>query len=176
MIPLRKLAFLGAAAGLSLLAACKQGDAPAADQSAAAVLAPDAPQGLAGSHARLVLPVIAGRPGAAYFSLANNTNETVTLAGVHIAGAGKAEMHRTRGGSMEPVETVDIAPGATVDFAPGGYHVMVFDLSKATTAGATGELTVTLSNGDKLSMPLAVETMAGDAGMGAHDMAGMHDH
>ena len=83
------------------------------------------------------------------------------LAAVFVEGAGKAEMHETKGGKMEPLNWAEIAPGATVTFERGGKHVMLFDLADTVKAGGTAEMTLTFSGGDKLSTPLRVETAGG---------------
>lgn len=177
MKQLRKLALFSAIAPIVALAACGQQEAPAPTESpveAATSAAPDAKPGISASEGRIVLPVVAGSPAAVFFTVRNDGPATATLAGVHVADAGTAEMHKTEGGSMGPVKTVDIAPGASLSFAPGSYHVMAFELADTLKPGGTTELTLTFSDGDKLSMPLKVEKM-GDA-MGAeddHGMAGM---
>lgn len=179
MKPFRKLAFLCGTAPLAALAACHQSQTPASQESASEtateIAGPSAKPGITGSDGRLILPVVPGRPAAVYFSVRNNGSALATIAGVHIQGAGKAEMHKTEGGSMNAVDSVDIVPGATIAFAPGGYHVMVFDPAPTLKTGGTTELTLTFADGDKLSIPLRIEAMGagmGDAGMG--DMAGMH--
>lgn len=163
----RPAAFLLSGALLLGVAACQQADDPgaAAENSGAATSpdGPDAKPGIFAQHGRLVLPVVPGRPAAVYFTVRNTTGQPTELVGVHVSGAGEAQMHRTQGGTMEAVKTVALAPGATVAFAPGGYHVMAFDLSPDTKPGARAELTLTFAGGDKLSTPLAVEVM-GDAG------------
>lgn len=168
MTQLRKLALVCLAAPLAMVAACQQSQDSAPAESAADVTAseasgPDAKPGIAASEGRLVLPVIAGSPAAIYFTLRNDGAAVATLAGVHLAGAGKAEMHKTEGGTMSPVESIDIVPGASLAFAPGGYHAMAFELGDTLKAGGTAELTLTFSDGDKLSMPIKVETMGGMA-------------
>jgi copper(I)-binding protein len=173
------LALLVCAALIGGLGACgKEPDSPTASNEAT-LSGPDAKPGLVASDGKLVLPVVAGRPGAVYFTVRNDGGEPVTLAGVHVAGAGKAQMHQTNGGTMAAVDSLPIDPGASVVFSPGGLHVMAFDLSDKLKAGGTAELTLTFSDGDKLSMPLQVEKMgAGDAGgggMAGHDMEGMHN-
>ena len=170
MKPLRRIAFIGAAAMAAMLAGCQQAEAPAPQDTGAEAAGPDAKPGMSASEGRLVLPVIAGRPGAVYFSLRNDGGGAATLAAVHVAGAAKAEMHKTEGGSMAAVDSVELAPGAAIDFAPGGYHVMAFELADTLKPGDTAELTLTFSDGDKLSMPLHVEKM----GEARHDMSGMH--
>jgi copper(I)-binding protein len=160
------------------LAGCGQDKSPAPQESGAVApatpgsTAPDAKPGIAASDARLVLPVIAGRPGAAYFTVRNQGPNAATLVGVHVSGAGKTEMHRTDGGSMAPVDKLEIAAGATLAFAPGALHAMVFDIDPKLKTGGASELTLTFSDGDKASVPLNVEAMGG--GMKGHDM-GDHD-
>lgn len=172
----RPFALLASAALIASLAACgKEPDSPTASNDAT-LSGPDAKPGLVASDGKLVLPVIGGRPAAVYFTVRNDGGLPVTLAGVHVEGAGKAQMHQTNGGSMAAVESLPIDPGASVIFAPGGLHVMAFGLSNKLKAGGTAELTLTFSDGDKLSMPLQIEAMGAAAGddMSGHDMKG-HD-
>ncbi len=122
---------------------------------------PDAKPGLSLAGGRLVLPAVKGNPGAAYFELTNGGPGETSLAALVIAGAGKAEMHETSGGSMARLASVALQPGETVRFAPGGKHVMVFDLDPKVTAGSTAELTLTFGDGDKLSAPLKVDAAGG---------------
>lgn len=166
----RRAAFLVPLMLLAALAGCQQAEAPAPVDTGSEAAGPDAKPGMAASDGRLVLPVVAGRPGAVYFTLRNDGDLPATLAGVHVAGAAKAEMHKTEGGSMAPVDTVELAPGAAIEFAPGGYHVMAFELADTLKAGEMTELTLTFSDGDKLSMPLHIEAMGGDG----QAMPGMH--
>lgn len=164
----------GLIATVAGLSACKQSAAPTtqetdtADTTAAAV-GPDAKPGVSAGSARLVLPIVAGRPGVAYFRVSNNSASAITLAAVHIEGVGKAEMHRTSGGKMTPVTGVPIASGANITFAPGGLHVMAFDIDAALKAGGQTEMTLTFADGDKISIPAKIE-----AGGQSHDMAGMN--
>jgi periplasmic copper chaperone A len=156
---LRRLS-LAAMLGLAL-AGCQQSGTPEVQPSEAATgsMGPDAKPGITAEDGRLVLPAVAGRPGVAYFTLRNGTEAAVTLAGAHIAGAGKAEMHRTQGGKMTPVDQLAIAPGETSTFAPGGLHVMAFDIADTLKPGMPSELTLTFADGDKVSVPLRVEAM-----------------
>ena len=148
-----------------LLSACQQGAAPtpAAESSTAA---PDAKPGLALADGRLVLPAVKGNPAAAYFRLSNTSAEPAVIAAVDVAGAGMAMMHQTatNGGrsSMDMMENPAVKPGATIEFAPGGKHVMITDIPEDWAPGATVEMTLIFSDGDKLSAPLKV-LAAGDA-------------
>ena len=146
------------------LSACQKTESPAAPTEAAETSGPDAKPGLAADGGRLVMPVVAGRPAAAYFTLRNNGPEPVTLAAAHIDGVGKAELHETTGGKMASMDAVEVGAGEAVAFAPGGKHVMAFDLADTLTPGGTTEMTLTFADGDKVSFPLAIETMgAGSA-------------
>lgn len=137
------------------LAGCKPAAAPEADETAASEV--EAKPGLSASEGRLVLPTVAGNPGAAYFTLANGGSATATLAAVYIDGAEKAEMHETAGGSMTPLARLDIAAGKPATFSSGGKHVMVFGLDPKLAPGAEVTMTLTFADGDKLSAPLRVE-------------------
>ncbi|MFC0203120.1 copper chaperone PCu(A)C [Novosphingobium soli] len=169
MKPNRPLVLIAAIALAAGVGACSQEPDSPSEANEATVTGPVAKPGIAASDGRMVLPVVAGRPAAVYFTVRNDGAEPVTLAGVHVSGAGKAEMHQTSGGSMAAVASLPIAPGASVVFAPGGLHIMAFDLAETLKPGGTAELTLTFSDGDKLSMPLHLESMGTDAGM-----EGMH--
>jgi copper(I)-binding protein len=149
MKPARLLAILAPVAALALGACQQQAEAPV-DKN------PGAKPGLSASYGMLVLPAVKGNPGAAYFTLTNGSDKAVTLAGVSIDAAESAEMHETKDGKMGSVEQVNLAPGATAKFAPGGKHVMVFNVKPETAAGNAVEMTLTFSDGDKLSTPLKV--------------------
>jgi copper(I)-binding protein len=167
----RKVLLLAAIA----LAACQQTKAPtpsASETSASTPAGPAAKPGITAADGVLRLPAVKGNPGAAYFSVSNGGPTVVTLAAVHVDGAGKAEMHESAGGAMTPLNDVTLAVGETVTFAPGGKHVMVFDLDPKLATGGTTEMTLVFAGGDKASLPLKIEA-AGGAGMA--DMPDM-DH
>lgn len=170
----RAIAVLGASTLLLAVAACNRADnGPVPQESAAADIGPSAKPGISASDGHFVLPVVAGRPGAVYFTVRNNGSAPVKLVGVHIEGAESAQMHKTDGGTMTAVDSLDLAPGAQVDFRQGGLHVMVFGIEDSVKASGMAELTLTFSDGDKLSMPLRVETMGGDKTGDHSGMAGM---
>lgn len=148
-------------AALSLVAAlgaCQQQKTE--EQTATA---PEAKPGLSASDGVLFLPVTKGNPGAAYFKLTNAGDKPAALVAASVDGAGKAEMHETKDGTMTPLATVPVAAGETVLFERGGKHVMAFELADTLKAGGTTELTLTFEGGDKLSVPLRVEAMGGAA-------------
>jgi len=137
------------------LASCQQSKEGAPESN------PEAKPGFVISDGRLVLPAVKGNPGAAYFDLTDSGDLAGVVVGVHIDGTGKAEMHETKGAAMAPLDALEIRPGETVHFAPGGKHVMAFDLADSLNEGSTTEMTVTFSDGDKVSVPLKVEAAGG---------------
>ena len=151
---------MSAVAAMALgLSACGS-QAPQPEASEAAADAPDAPPGITLSDARIQLPLVSGRPAAAYFTVSQANGAPRKVVGVAVEMAGRAEMHETRGGTMAPVSEVEVGPGKTIKFAPGGYHVMLFDLDPKLRFTKDAELTVTFDGGDKASARAAVTTMA----------------
>lgn len=151
---------------LTSLAACNQ--ETTGSQAASSAAASDANAGISARDGKLMLPAVAGRPGAAYFTVRNDSASPVALTGVEIVGAGKTQMHETSGGTMKSVDSLPIAPGAEIEFSPGGLHVMVFDISGGLKPGQTTDLTLIFANGEKLKMPVMVDTIGG-----GDDMDGM---
>jgi periplasmic copper chaperone A len=165
-----KFQYLAAITLALALGACqqaKQADEKAGAAAAASSAAPEAKPGIALAGGRLVLPAVAGNPGAAYFQIDNSAGATVAIAAISINGAEKTEVHQTDGDKMIQVDAVEIAPSTSMKFEPGGLHVMVFNLGPVLKAGGTTEMTVTFADGDKVSAPLKIEA----AGAGMEGMA-----
>lgn len=84
------------------------------------------------------LPVVAGRPGAAYFTVRNGGPAT-TLDGVVSAQVGRIELHESMGDGgvmrMSALPAVDLPAGATVSFEPGGKHAMLFYINPTVKPG-----------------------------------------
>lgn len=165
---------LAASFALLSLAAC--GGAKN-EEKAEASAAPEAKPGIAISEGKMILPAVSGNPAGAYFTVKNTGTANVSIASITIDGVGKTEVHQTTGGQMKPVERVDVNAGTATKFERGGLHVMAFELDSKLKAGETTEMTITFSDGDKVSAPLKLETMgaAMDGDMSGMDMSGM-DH
>ena len=144
-------AALALAVTATMAAACSE----APEQTEAA---PEAPEGITVTNARLMLPAVAGNPGAAYFDVANASDRNMVIRAVAVQGAESAVMHT---GDMEELSQVMVTPGETVNFAPGERHVMAMDLADTVVAGGQAEVTVTFVGGDKVSVPADVRA-AGD--------------
>lgn len=126
--------------------------APAADEN---------PTGLEISNARLILPAVAGNPGAVYFDLKNAGTRAVAVRKADIAEAGRTEMHDVMEFdgkmTMNEMGPTTVPQGETLKFEPGAKHVMAFDISPELKAGSKTELTLTIAGGDKASFEVPVE-------------------
>jgi len=144
------------ALGIASLGPTACGEAP--DKAAAG---PAAPEGISVTNARLMLPAVAGNPGAVYFDVANSGTEGRMIRAASVAGAGSAMMHTTVADSMQETLQVMVPPGGGVKFEPGGAHVMAMGLADTVTAVSKAEGTLTFVGGDKISFPADVRA-AGD--------------
>ena len=126
---------------------------------------PEAPAGVTVNNARLMLPPVAGNPGAVYFDLVNSGDRAVTVRAASVQGAQSATIHQMSTGdgeaTMNEVLQITTPAGETLSFAPGGLHVMANSLADTVVAGGTAEVTLTFAGGDKLSFPAEVRA-AGD--------------
>ena len=143
--------------GLALLAGC---DSAPEQPTAEPVEGMDAKAGITVSDARLVLPVVDGRPGAIYLTLANTSDKDAELAAIYLDGADRVELHESKMDNgvmtMETVDGIAIPAGQTVALEQGGLHAMVFGIDPA-DGSATREITLTFADGDKTSLDAKVE-------------------
>ncbi|WP_295525567.1 copper chaperone PCu(A)C [Novosphingobium sp. Chol11] len=150
------------------LAACQ----PSAPEPASSTAAPDAAPGIALKDAVIQLPAVAGRPGAAYFTVSQSGGAARKLVAVYVDGAKRSEMHESgmKDGMMTMAEVKEVAlgDGKTVIFKPGGYHAMLFEVVPSLRAGESAEITITLDNGDKVSAPAKIKAVGSDAGHMGH--------
>jgi copper(I)-binding protein len=121
---------------------------------------PAAPEGISVTNARLMLPAVAGNPGAVYFDVANSGTGGRMIRAATVVGAGTM-MHTTTDAGMQETLQVLVPPGETVKFEPGGNHIMAMNLADTIKAGGTAEVTLTFVGGDKVSFPAEVRA-AGD--------------
>ncbi len=150
------------------LAACesKQEPAEGGKPTPAASEPANAPEGIAITEARLVLPAVKGNPGAVYFTVHNDSANDATIGGAEVKGAKSAMIHQST--TIDGMSAMHAMPNAVVPahgalaFAPGGLHVMAMDLDEKLAKGGTTEITLDFANGDKAVFP--AETLAaGDA-------------
>ncbi len=153
------------------LAAC-QPSAPQPSASTSSAAAPDAAPGVSLTDAVIQLPAVAGRPGAAYFTVSQSGGAARKLVAVFVEGAKRSEMHQSgmKDGmmTMAEVKEVELGDGKSVVFKPGSYHAMLFDVDPMLKAGTPAEITITLDNGDKVSAQAKVQSVGEGAGAMDH--------
>jgi periplasmic copper chaperone A len=117
------------------------------------------------TDALVKLPVVAGRPGAAYFTLHGGAaaNHLMQITSPQII---KIELHESmkQGDmmTMAPIEGgVEVPARGEVKFAPGGKHAMLFDINPKIAAGAKMKLSFTYSSGRVIEVDVDVKA-AGD--------------
>jgi periplasmic copper chaperone A len=105
------------------------------------------------------LPAVAGRPGAAYFTIRGGA-QADTLLAISTPAALRAELHETmdRAGvkSMQPTRDLPVPAKGQLEFAPGGRHVMLFDLGPAVKPGTRIPLALAFASGKKLEVQAQV--------------------
>lgn len=109
--------------------------------------------GVASSNAVISAAWVRAMPGAqsmtaAYLTLENDGDGTITVIGASSNVSPRVEIHTTvsREGMqrMQRVETLEVAPGERVEMAPGGYHLMLRDMPRMPAAGDPVELCLEL--------------------------------
>jgi len=133
-------------------AACGDASDPGADAEAAALA------DVKVTNAKLMLPAVAGNPGAVYFDVANASDRNMVIRAVSVAGAGSAMLHTA---DMQEMTQVMVPPGETVKFEDGKQHVMAMNLADTVKPGSTAEVTVTFVGGDEVKAQAQVHA-AGD--------------
>lgn len=112
------------------------------------------------------LPVLAGRPGAAYFTI-DVPADHGALVGVTSPQAGRVEMHETMQqgsmSSMRPAERLAPENGRLV-LARGGRHLMLFEVSPRLAAGGRAQLVLRFEHGQTLTLDAAVVDAGGEHG------------
>ena len=122
--------------------------------------------------ARITLPAVAGRPGAAYFTLTGGEADNRLLQ-VTSPQVIRVELHESmmKGGmmSMGAIEGgVAVPAGTKVEFKPGGKHAMLFDIAPAVKAGGKIKLTLTYANGRAVEVDADVKPAGEGGGSHAH--------
>ena len=118
----------------------------------------------------VTLPVLPGRPGAAYFTLRTN-NDPTRLTAITSPRIGRIELHETvsvNGVSrMTPLRKAVFAPDAPLTFEPGGGHAMLFEIDPSIRVGATVPITFSFEPAPPVTVEAQVRA-AGDVGHGGH--------
>lgn len=113
---------------------------------------------------------------AAFMMLTNPGETDLALVGGTSPLAGHLELHNhvmvDGVMQMRRVEAVPLPAGETVRLAPGGWHLMMFELAATPAEGERVELTLTLDNGETLTVeapvrrvqPMAMDMSGDDQG------------
>lgn len=115
-----------------------------------------------GAWVRAVPPV--SPAVAAYFTLVNNTDKTLTLTGgkADFAGMGMLHsMHSSKAGmgsmgSMQHLMSVTVKPGESTAFLPGKRHLMLMHLKSVPEAGQTVTICLTFRDHADVCAPFPV--------------------
>lgn len=110
------------------------------------------------------LPVLPGRPGAAYLTVEVPTGHGA-LIGVTSPQAGRIEMHETvRQGSRTGMRMVErMAPeNGRIALTRGGSHLMVYDVNPSLAAGGTAQLVLRFQNGQTMTLAARVVSPGGE--------------
>ena len=116
---------------------------------------------------------------AAFGTLKNTTDQTVTLDSATSPAAEKLELHEVVTGTdgaatMQPkVGGFVIEPGATTTLAPGGEHVMFMGLTAPLKAGDDVTVTLHTTTGAECTMSAQARTFTGGNETYAPSMPGM---
>jgi copper(I)-binding protein len=98
--------------------------------------------------------------GAVYFTIANDGDGDDRLVAARAEIADRAEIHETRmeadQAEMRPVDAVVIPAHGAVTFEPGGYHVMLFDLTRALEVGEDLSLVLTFEEAGEMEVAAEV--------------------
>ena len=103
---------------------------------------------------------------AAYLTLVNTGDITVTVTAISSPDFKNAEIHRTviEAGvaRMLPVKQLEVPAGGQLMLEPGGHHLMLFDPLRTLTAGETVTLIIHMNNGKQLSATAPVIRKTGE--------------
>ncbi|MBK7284559.1 MAG: copper chaperone PCu(A)C [Sphingomonadales bacterium] len=124
-----------------------------------------APKAASVDSAWVRLPAVAGRPGAAYFTIHGGAVED-RLMEVGSPQAIRTEMHdMSMDGGVMKMAAIEgglaVPAKGEVAFTSGGKHVMLFDISPQALPGGKMTLTFIMASGQKLETEAAV-VAAGD--------------
>ncbi len=111
------------------------------------------------------LPVVVGRPAAAYFTLIGGARDN-RLMQISSPQVVKIELHESmkmgKMTTMVPIEGGVLVPaGGRVRFEPGGKHAMLIDINPKIGPGTTMKLNFSYASGRTIEVDAKVH-MAGD--------------
>lgn len=98
-----------------------------------------------------------------FMTIANSSDEDITLVGGSSDVAGIIEIHEVIDGAMVPMANGLVIPAkGEVKLRMGGYHVMLMELASTLAAGDEVAVTLEFSNGDTVDYTAPVKMIAMD--------------
>ena len=105
------------------------------------------------------LPVVPGRPGAAYFKL-RSTGATGRLVAIRSPRVERIELHETVTTNgiarMGPLQNAAFNEDGEIEFAPGGKHAMLFGIDPEATVGSRISLTFNIEPAGEVTADVEV--------------------
>lgn len=115
-------------------------------------------------HAYAPVSIGAGKTGAVYFMIVNETETPDRLISAKTPAARKAEVHNhlMQDGimKMRKVDGLEIAAGGSVMFKPGGYHLMLFGLTGPLKDGASIEVELTFETAGAMTLQVPIKPLS----------------
>jgi copper(I)-binding protein len=109
---------------------------------------------------------------AGYMTLNNPTGTLIEITRVTSADFSSIEIHRTveQDGVARMLRQthIEIAPHASFALSPGGYHLMLFNPTRALRDGDTTTLNFALNNGEVKTLQVPVKKNTGNTSSGNH--------
>jgi len=97
---------------------------------------------------------------AGYMTIHNASQTAVSIVAIRSDAFAKVEIHRSimKDGMMhmDPVDNLQIAPGASLQLAPGGLHLMMMQPVQATKPGDEIEIILQLDDGSEQRLMMKV--------------------
>jgi copper(I)-binding protein len=110
--------------------------------------------------------LIPSRPAAGYFKLANQGDAEVALTGASSPACGMLMLHMSMKENgvekMKMVKSVPVPAHGSVAFQPGGFHLMCMQPTSALKPGDSVPVTLTFSNGGRLTTGFRVKGATGE--------------
>jgi hypothetical protein len=126
--------------------------------------APSQAPGVRVEDARITLPAVNGRPGAAYFNI-TATGADARITGVTSPRVQRMELHESMVDGMGPLRDATLPAGSTVSFAPGGKHAMLFGIDPSLQVGERVPIVVAFNQAPAVTVQAEVQ---GPGGGNAH--------
>ncbi len=117
--------------------------------------------------ARITLPAVQGRPGAAYFTL-TAASAPERLAAVTSPRVQRVELHESMAAGMGPLKDSSFPGDGRLSFEPGGKHAMLFGLDSALKVGDRLPLTFTFARAPAVTVDAEVQGPGGGGSHAAH--------